>query len=78
MALSVEVIVDGSVHGVELLQCLHPSEAQHGPLSSSQRLVRILGSAVQPAAFAGLPSGETPENLHTGRSVAPISGEHLV
>jgi len=32
----------------------HPPEAKHRPLSSSKRLVRILGAIVQPAADLAL------------------------
>jgi len=50
MALLVEVVMDGPVYGGEFLECSHPPEAEHRPLSSSQRLVRILGAVVDPAA----------------------------
>ena len=48
MALLVEVVVNRAVQG-EFLQTSHPPEAEHGPLPSSEWLVRILGAIVQPA-----------------------------
>ena len=34
----------------EFLQRSHPTETEHRPLPSSERLVRILGAIVDPAA----------------------------
>jgi len=50
VALLIEMVANGTAHGGELLECFHPPEAKHGPLSSSQRLVRVLSSIVEPAA----------------------------
>jgi hypothetical protein len=36
MSFLVEVVVDAAVHRGELLQGLHPSEAQHGSLPSAE------------------------------------------
>ena len=50
MAFLIKMVVNGGVDGNEFLQTSHLSEAEHGPLSSSKRKVRVLGSVVQPAA----------------------------
>jgi hypothetical protein len=44
----VEVVVDRGVGGGKLLQGPYISELRHRPLSSSERLVGILGSIVEP------------------------------
>ena len=36
VAFLIEVVVDGGVYGAEFLQGLHPPEARHRPLSSSE------------------------------------------
>ena len=45
----VEMVVDRGMDCAELLQRVHPSKPQHGALSSSERLVGILGPVVRPA-----------------------------
>ncbi len=50
MAFLVEVVVEGEVDGTELLQRLHQSEPEHGLLSPSERLVRVLSRVVRVAA----------------------------
>jgi len=50
VALLIEEIVDRGVDGSEFLQCSHAPEAEHRPLPSSERLMRILGTIVHPAA----------------------------
>lgn len=49
LAIEVEVIVDDGVNGDEFLQGNRPSESLHGPLSSPERLMGILGPVVQPS-----------------------------
>jgi hypothetical protein len=34
----------------EFLECFHPPKSEHGPLSSSERQVRVLDPVVLPAA----------------------------
>ena len=46
----VEVVVDVGMDRGELLQCLHLPEAEHRPLSSSERQVAVLDPIVGPAA----------------------------
>lgn len=48
-AFLVEVIVNRAVDGCELLQTSHLAEAQHRPLSPSERQVRVLGTVVDPS-----------------------------
>ena len=48
MALLVEVVVDGAVYRGKFLQTSHLSEAKHGPFTSSERLVTVFGSVVEP------------------------------
>ena len=50
MAVLVEVIVEGGVDGAELLECLHPAEAKHRSLSSSERQVGVFHPVVGPTA----------------------------
>ena len=50
VAFVVEMVVDRGMDGAEFLKGVHPSKPQHSPLSSSERLVGILGAVVQPAA----------------------------
>ena len=49
-------------HG-EFLYTSHLSETEHGPLSSSERQVRILHAIVQPAP--GFPFRRIANNLHS-------------
>ena len=49
MTVEVEVVVGRGVGGGELPQGPDVPEASHGALSSSERLVGILGSIVEPA-----------------------------
>ena len=51
VALLAEMIVDRAVYGSEFLECLHPLESLHRPLSSLERLVRILGPIVEPRVY---------------------------
>jgi hypothetical protein len=53
-AFLIEVVVNGAVEGCEFLQTSHPPEAEHGPFSSSEWLVRILHPVVQPTADIAL------------------------
>jgi hypothetical protein len=46
----VEMVVDRGVGGGELLQGLDVSEPRHRSFSSSERLMGVLGSIVEPAA----------------------------
>ena len=57
MSFLVEVVVNRAVNRGEFLQTSHPPEAKHRPLSSSKRLVRILGAVVDPAADLALFNG---------------------
>ena len=50
VALRIKVIVDLAVDGDEFLECLRPAEFEHRRLSSSKRLMRILGPIVLPLA----------------------------
>ena len=50
VAFLVEMVVDGGMDRTEFLKGVHPSKPRHSPLSSSERLVRILRPVVQPAA----------------------------
>ena len=50
MAFVVEMVVDRGMDGAELLEGVHPSKPQHGPLLSSERLMGVLGPVVQPTA----------------------------
>ena len=50
VAFLIEVVVERAVDGGEFLEGLHPSKPLHGPLSSSERLVRILNPVGEPAA----------------------------
>ena len=60
----VEVIVEGGMDGAKLLQRLHLSEPEHGSLSPSERLVRVLGQVVRIAA--DLLAVSDAEFLHRG------------
>jgi len=48
VAVLVEVVVDRGMNGGEFLQGLYVLEPRHRSFSSSERLVRILGSIVEP------------------------------
>ena len=50
MALRIKVVVDLAVDGDEFLKRLRPTEFEHRRLSSSKRLVGIVGPIVLPAA----------------------------
>ena len=47
-ALLIEMVMDRGVNGGELLQCSHPTKAEHRALSPSEGLVRILRAIVGP------------------------------
>jgi len=49
MAIKVELIMDGSMNGGELLKRGTASETLHGSLSSSERLMGIFRPVVQPS-----------------------------
>ena len=49
MALVVEVVVDRGMDGGEFLQSLYIPKSGHYPFPSSERLVRVLGSIVEPS-----------------------------
>ncbi len=48
VAGTVEVVVNRGMGGGEFLQGFHVPEPRHRPLSSSERLMRVLGSIVEP------------------------------
>jgi hypothetical protein len=50
VAILAEVIVDRGVDGGEFLKGLHVPEPPHRPLSSSERLMRVLSPIVEPTA----------------------------
>jgi hypothetical protein len=50
------MVVDGAVDGGEFLECLHPPKSEHRPFPSSERLMRVLGSIVDPPPYL-LPVG---------------------
>ncbi len=50
MTIVVEMIVDRGMGGGEFLQGLYIPELRHRTLSSPERLVRILGTIVEPAS----------------------------
>ncbi len=56
------MVVYRRMNGGEFLQASHVTKAQHRPLSSSKRLVRILSAVVQPAA--GFLLLRIADNLH--------------
>ena len=60
----VEIVVGRGTDRVEFLEGVHASISQHGPLSSSERLVGVLGSVVQPAAW--LLEAAVADLLHRG------------
>jgi hypothetical protein len=49
VAVLVEVVMDRGLGGCEFLQSLYVPEPGHRSFSSSERLVGILGSIVEPA-----------------------------
>ena len=53
-ALLVEMVMSGAVNRRKFLQTSHPPKAKHRPLSSSKRLMRVLGAVVQPPAYLTL------------------------
>ena len=57
MSFLVEVVVDRAVDGGKFLKTSHPPEPEHRPLTSSERLMRILGAVVKPAANFPLVDG---------------------
>ncbi len=56
VAALVEVIVDRGVDSGKLLESLHVSELRHRTLSSSERLMGVLGPIVQPTTAYLRPS----------------------
>ena len=74
MSLQVEMVMDGSMNGDELLQTSHTTKAQHRPFSSSKRLVRILASVVLPAP--GFLLVRIADDLHRGAIGAQLIRYH--
>ena len=68
VALLVEVVVNRGMGGGEFLESFYIPEARHCPLSSSERLVGVLGSIIEPPA--ALLIGSIADDLHR-RSVRP-------
>jgi hypothetical protein len=68
MPVQVEVIMDRSVDGSELLQGLDVPEPCHGPFPSSERLMRVFGPIIKPPA--ALLIGPIANFVH-GRPVGP-------
>ena len=62
MTTLVEVVVDRGMGGGEFLQGLYVSEPRHRALPSSERLVRIFRSVVEPAT-TGL-VGRVTDHVH--------------
>ena len=50
VTVEVEEVVDRGVGGSELLQGLDVPEIRHGAFASPERLMRIFGSIIEPAA----------------------------
>ena len=61
VAFGIEMVVDLAVDRDEFLKRLHATEFKHRRLSSSKRLMRILGPIVVPAT--NLPTFELPISL---------------
>src|SRR5665811_1942529 len=57
VAVQVEMIVHGGMNSDEPLEGRGTPEPQHGPFSSSERQVRVLGAIVQPSSRDLLPGG---------------------
>ncbi len=49
VAVVIELVMDRGVDGGEFLKGLHIPEPRHRPLSSSERLMRVLSPIVEPA-----------------------------
>jgi hypothetical protein len=62
VAVLVEVVVDRGLGGGEFLQGLYVPEPRHRSFSSSERLVRMLGSIVEPPT--ALLAGSIADYLH--------------
>jgi len=73
VAVLVEMVVDRGVNGGEFLQGLYVPEPRHRSFSSSEGLVRILGSIVEPPT--ALLIGSIADYLHR-RSVRPNAHHH--
>ena len=72
----VEVIVDRSMGGGKFLQGLYVSELRHRAFSSSERLVGILGTIVEPSsAFLTIHDSN---NFHRGTAGAKAVGYKLL
>ena len=66
-AVLVEVVGDGGVDGGEELKRLHPPEAEHRPLSSPERRVRVLDPVVRvPCRMLTLTRTEFPKRCSVG------------
>ena len=75
-ALQVEMVVDRGVNRGEFLQRSHAPEPHYGPLSSSERQVRVLGPVVEPAPrLTVIPAAEVLQ----GSTIGPkaIGNDHL-
>ena len=68
MSFQVEMVVYGGVYGGKFLKGSRSSEAQHGALAPSERLMGVLGAIVQPAA--GFMLVRVADDLH-GSAVRP-------
>ena len=51
MAVEVEMIVNGGMHGSEFLQTSHAPKPQHPPFSSSDRKMGVLSLIVQITSY---------------------------
>ena len=67
------MLVDRGVDGCELLQCSHPPEGEHRPLSPSKRLVRILRAIVRPTT-GFLPIADV--EFTQGSAIGPEAVDH--
>lgn len=76
VALLVEVVMDLAMKGGEFLQRSHAPEAQHRPLSSSERLVTVLEMVVQLSASFAFADGAEGFECRTVRC-KPIGDDDL-
>jgi hypothetical protein len=73
MALEIEVVVEGSMHGSKFLQRARSSESVHRTPPSSEGLIRVLRPIVDPLAIAFLAS-RIADRLHRRAMRAQIVG----
>ncbi len=62
VAVLIEMIMDRGVDGGEFLQGFNVPKLRHRPLSSSERLMRVFGPVVEPAA--ALVNGSVTDHFH--------------